>query len=83
MLIHEFNLLSNNALNWGWDEIVDTTSTSGYTFYALAEFSGPGVPPDPTKPVWYIYALNNATGKTRYYPPGQIYSTRASALTLP
>jgi hypothetical protein len=83
MLIHEFNILSSNNLIWGWDEIVDTTSLAGYTFYGLAEFSAANTPPDTTKAVWYIYVLNNTTNKTRYYSPNQVWSTRASALTLP
>lgn len=83
MLIHEFNFLSPNNLILGWDEIIDTAYLAGYTFYGLAQFSSAGVPPDITKAVWFIYVLNNNSGKTRYYPPNQVWSTRASALSLP
>jgi len=80
MLIHEIYMLSSNALNWGWDEFEDTTTTAGYNFYGLAEYSAAGVPPDQTKAVWFIVALNTTSGHTRYYPPNQVWSTRASAL---
>lgn len=82
MLIHEFSFLSHNALNWGWDEFIDTTSLAGYTFYGLAQFSAPNVPPLTNASVWFIYVLNNSTGKTRYYPPNQNWDNRG-ALTLP
>lgn len=80
MLIHEVFALSHNALNWGWDEYDDSTSLSGYNFYGLAEYSAPGVPPDTTKAVWYMVVLNTNTGHTRYYPPNQVWSTRAANL---